>query len=551
MKQKTTSVLGFLIAAAITFSLAHQARANVYATNIKVNGNVTNTVNTSQGSSVTISYILNEAATAGVAINVLSGSTVVRTISIASGEGANKGSNTVIWDGKATGGANVAIGTYSVSITAAATGYADWTQISDDTAPSSYCVGPRSIAVNKNTNSPYYGRIFIGNVFNNGTNWGDVPGIYKVNADGSYSDDGAGRYGTAGYPFTGAGYYDGVDNPINMKVMEDDRVYWNNWFGFGEVVAADMLLTTNQIVLTEANYTGNPYYNAGANWKNFFVTDVLTDHARIYMASPAFPSAGVWYWPLTNGVVDANDPNASVGYQAISTGGSLSLRCDGMAIDANTNVYAIQNRSNAGDPAVRAVAWTNWDGVTTLFDGAAWVVGGADDTFRNIYTMALDSFQNPKYIAVSMSSLTSGGIRILNVTNGSTVVANLSSASTYHGVNWDNVGNLYGGSSTAARWRVFSPPGANQATTAALATLQVTAAVTPIHIGTISVSGGNVTINFTSDTSDTAGSFTLQQSLTVNGTYGNVSAVITQTGPGAFQAVVATSGGSSFYKIKK
>src|SRR5207249_3013694 len=162
------------------------------------------------------------------------------------------------------------------------------------------------------------------------------------------------------------------------------------------------------------------------------------------------------------------------GYQAFATGGDLlPLRCDGIAIDANTNAYFIETRSNAGDPTLRASCFTNWDGQTTESVGAAWTTGAADDTFRNAYNLALDSVTNPHYLAVSMSSLTLGGIRILNVADGSIVVSNLSVTATYHGVNWDNVGNLYGGSQSDHRWRVWSPPGANQATTVALATIQV------------------------------------------------------------------------------
>jgi hypothetical protein len=103
MKQNRLFICVFTLAA-LTFTPT--SKANVYATDLKINGSITNAVNTSQGSSVTVSYILNEPATAGVTINVLSGSNIVRTISIVSGDGTNKGTNSVVWDGKVTGGAN-------------------------------------------------------------------------------------------------------------------------------------------------------------------------------------------------------------------------------------------------------------------------------------------------------------------------------------------------------------------------------------------------------------------------------------------------------------
>src|SRR2546427_6640122 len=138
MKQNTVQILASLAAILAFGSSARNARANVYATNIKINETQTGAVPVFQGSSATISYILNEPATAGITIKILSGTTVVRTISIPSGSGTSKGSNSVVWDGKDTGGANVPTGSYSASVVAAATGYSDWTQISDDTAPSSY-----------------------------------------------------------------------------------------------------------------------------------------------------------------------------------------------------------------------------------------------------------------------------------------------------------------------------------------------------------------------------------------------------------------------------
>src|SRR5204863_6699547 len=90
--------------------------ANVYATNIKFNGNSTNATAPS-GSVVSISYILNEPATLGVTVKVLSGSTVVRTFEFApdSTNGVTRGLNTIDWDTKND---NVALGAYSASVTA-------------------------------------------------------------------------------------------------------------------------------------------------------------------------------------------------------------------------------------------------------------------------------------------------------------------------------------------------------------------------------------------------------------------------------------------------
>jgi hypothetical protein len=97
--------LGLILATCVP-----SARANVYATNIKLNGELINAT-AAQGSEVSISYILNEPASAGVTINVLSNAVVVRTIDIAGDtDGAFTGLNTVLWAGRTPMAATLGLG---------------------------------------------------------------------------------------------------------------------------------------------------------------------------------------------------------------------------------------------------------------------------------------------------------------------------------------------------------------------------------------------------------------------------------------------------------
>src|ERR1039458_9589037 len=156
---KSPILQGLVIALALT-SLTWSARANVYATNIKVNGS-TNSPTVFAGTNLNISYILNEPASAGVTVKILSGGTVVRSIAVAAGNpGTLRGANTVTWDGKNNAGMPVAGGDYSCSITTAAAGYAVWTQTTSDANPGNQIWQPWGLAVNQNTNSFYYGRVF-------------------------------------------------------------------------------------------------------------------------------------------------------------------------------------------------------------------------------------------------------------------------------------------------------------------------------------------------------------------------------------------------------
>jgi len=71
------------------------------------------------------------------------------------------------------------------------------------------------------------------------------------------------------------------------------------------------------------------------------------------------------------------------------------------------------------------------------------------------------------------------------------------------------------------------------------------------RITSVTVSGGNVVISFTTtSTSDTTSAFTLQSVGVVNGTFANVSPAANITGgSGSFQATVPVSGTTQFYRI--
>jgi len=113
-------------------SFKPSAQARVYATAVQINGAFTN-ITAPQGTAFTISYILNEPATAGAAVRILSGSTAVRTLTFADGSmGALRGLNTVSWDGLNDAANTVPACTYTVSVTAAATGSSSWTHFITD-----------------------------------------------------------------------------------------------------------------------------------------------------------------------------------------------------------------------------------------------------------------------------------------------------------------------------------------------------------------------------------------------------------------------------------
>lgn len=528
------------------------AHANVYATNIKLNGGLTN-VTADAGTGLTISYILNEPATRGVTVSIVSGNTAVRSINIAAGDpGTLMGVNTVSWDGMDNGGNALAGGTYKVSITAAATGFSSWTQTSTDTNAGYYVYSPRGIAVNTNPNSIYYGRVFVGNSANNGSNPGDVDGILKVNADGSLADEGQ---SSAGYSWNDDSYH---DSPHYLRYGQDDRIYALDWTSTGVIVACDMAMTTNEIVFGPDNWVNNPLPQGGVfGWGMFDITDAGTSKGRIWVGNDDIGGVGIWSWRMVNGVADTNDTR---GTQVVAIGGTLSdVPSGGFMTDESSNIFVSQGDELGDVP--RAILFTNWDGVNAFTtNNVAWAAGTNDDTFNSIYDTALDSRSNPTYAAYSMGG-DMGGIRVLYAASGMVVtnadgtqtLTNLDAPNTYFGVSWDAAGNLYGASDTLHSWRVFSPPGTNQATTVSVESIVVPGSQVQVpQFTSIVVNGTTVVLQFTDPADAPVTAYTLLGSSTPNGSFSPAGpATITHVGTGVYEVRVSASGSAQFYRLQR
>jgi hypothetical protein len=554
---------------------ATTVRANVYATDIKLNSSLTNTTG-APATAVTISYILNQPATAGVTVNILQGNTMVASMA----GGTNMGTNSVSWTPSANG-------TFGVSVTAAAAGFTNWTKISLDSTNGNVAVYPEGIAVDNNTSSPFYGRVFVGCASDGGEHGvAQKCGIYKMNADGSPADEGSFGYGgyttnDAGGTATGEMNSGGGFNPWRLRMGDDDRLYMDDYSDLGAIIAFDAKVSTNQVVINENGYRSNPDFgdlNFGIN--NFDVTATTTSHAAVWLCdldsidNDNFPNWGIWMYHLKNG---AADPADTEGTQAVIAGTNSDLTqgsSGGCMVDVNQDIFVSQDTPD-NIPDARSMEYPNWNGgalppeaggTNYAYGGTnnqvTWRAGTNDPTFETVQDTVLNNRQNPTLIALPMEAGNDSnpGIRVLNaangsvvsVTNGATVqtLTNFDTPNEYSCVAWDNVGNLYGASPSLNYWRAWSPPGANQATTVAVATIQVGSA-TPASITSISVSGTTVTIYFTAGSSEPASAFTLLSSTTVNGAYtANAGANITGSG-GSYQATTTVSGTTQFYKIEQ
>lgn len=539
----------------ITIAASLSVRANVYPTDVKINDGFTNTV-VQAGTGVVISYILNEPASAGVTIKIISGDTTVRTISLTSGApGTLRGTNSIIWNGNNDQGNPVAAGsTYSVAVTAASQGFPGWTQTTDDSADGNAVYQGRGIAVDQNTNSPYYGRVFVANAGAGdplGNNWlGFQVGILKCNADGSYAEEGG--LSTGGYPWAGDTY-----SPWHLEVSSDDAVYVTDFTTNGQVVAWDPTFSTSsQLPVLRPD-----------NWPNLDVKlsgpalSTAGTNRVLWMADAAFSTTqtglGILrYLLLPDGACATND----TGTTAVAVGGSLTDNPQDIALDAAGRIYTIQSRLDPGDPQNRVFRFPAY--ANSPITNADWAVGAGDDTMAGASGLAVDP--TGTYVAVAFAGLstqTNGCTQILYATNG-TVVTNLDLGVTISGFTdhddrdcaWDAVGNVYYIDNYFGAWRAFSPPGTNQATTIALASVQVIGApppAVPPLITKVSVTGGFVTIDFSAGTNDTSSAFTVVSSASVAGPYFSVVAKVSNVGPGQFQATFAASGTDQYFRISR
>jgi len=441
----------------LVFVFSINSFANVYATDVKVSST---TLEADGTATVSISFILNEAADSGVDIKIYNSDTnLIRTISLTT---APKGVNTVEWDGKDNGGTIVAVGDYSIEVTASDDGYTAWTKISDDTKTAIY--SPRGIAVNRNPESPYFGRVYVTN---------KAAGT-STNTGAFYTDQGILMYtqdqefigfsnGGVTWPASTSG------SPHKLMISPDDMVYVGDYandllYAFDEEIS-----DASQLLVLDASNRETGQYIAG-HW----VAGTGADRA-IYTADGHYGAyTGIKKYDIgTNETMPDND----TGYVIIERPNGLYYQYD-VEVASDGSVYMCQYRSAKGEvldkdgnlinvkaageayPIVKYKPWVD-DGSQTPYtiDDTLWTVTKQMTDAKGI---GLDEPRN----RIAYGAYNSGNVYIFNATTGELVETVASGRNRTWDVAFDAVGNMYLIDNSSEYWTMVSPPdGANSYTT--------------------------------------------------------------------------------------
>ena len=430
--------------------------ANVYATNLGQSANAFNT-----GQNVTLSYLLNESATSATVEILNPSNTVVRSIT----GGTSVGVNQVIWDGKNNSNANLPSGNYSFRVTSAGTARPGtaWTSISTDSVLNNF-EQPRGVAVNKNPDSPYYGRVYVSNSRNLPTAAGRAmsDGLFMLNADLSDTGIAVGTGPHAG----GADWPSGGSvGPFRVEVGPDSSVYVTDWSdphsGLWQA-PADLSGNWTEILDSSSGRDAG-----GGTLVHGSISDVVITGTgasrKLYTADEDLGVGGhiIYYNIGTDSVFTeaaGADPshsgvffnNANSNVDAGGTGNWNINLFNSVAVDKRGDFWYSQNRSAGTDRAslVRIDPTTgkiNWDSLTSL---------GSPDPLRGTQGIAYDPIND----VIALATNIGGNIVILDALNRTVLTTFAFGGTTNTDLAFDNAGNLYVGNLSSERVRIWAPP---------------------------------------------------------------------------------------------
>ncbi len=432
-----------LMALTLIVGFATPLYANVYATNVTVDA--TMITPSAESDTVAISFLLNEDADNGVDVKIYnSASTLVRTISLAT---ADMGSNTVYWDGKDDASSMLPDGDYTFEITAMDDGHTEWTKISDPLKTVMY--SPKGVAVNRNPDSEYFGRVYISNGYA-GTS-ANTGAFY--NGKGVYMYDAV--QDTFAFSDGGIAWASSSESPGKTSIGFDDKIYVTEYgndllYGFN----GDMTGALN--VLEADNRLTDQYISA--NWVHGSGADRV-----IYTADMHYLTGrGIVKYDI--GLNDEM-PAGDTGTEIIERPNNGYYQSD-VEVDSDGNIYFTQFRG-APDQAYALMKYSPYTGTLLTIEDTLWTTG------MSLYAakgLALDEASN----RVVWASEYTGDVLVHDAITGAIIDTVVTGQGRNKDLAFDAAGNLYTIDNNTEYWNVWSAPdGANSYTTPGRAVISI------------------------------------------------------------------------------
>lgn len=393
-------------------------------------------------------YRLNESADNGVTIEVYdSGDNLIRTITNAPNA---RGLNAVTWDGKDDQGNNVPAGDYYFTVTASDDGHTDWDMISVD-GPGNIMYSGKGLAVNKNPNSPHYGKVYILNTID-GTS-GNTGAVEQL--------DGVFTFWAHGTPIPEESYIDTMiwwpnstdpygASPWWLTIGPDDHIYVGSWKDGNETVYEfDPYFTTKIKILTEEDLTNH------GNVCGLAVLGTGADRVLYTVDEDLEPAWSIWKYEIGEGPFPWT-AMPTLFIEGITNTHTRQLF--NMVFTANAETLFTSDYVSAAPPPGYTLAnLCKWD-VTTTPPTLIWEKLQTEE-YRWICGIDYDDGHGRLAAATRI-----GKIFIFNSAGDS--IAVIENSGSNRGCAFDAVGNLYVVNSSIEWWRVWSPPdGPNTSTT--------------------------------------------------------------------------------------
>lgn len=355
------------------------------------------------------------------------------------------------------------------SIVVSENGAGVWNQISVDTTNNSFN-GPRGIAVNRNPNDFYFGRVYVINA-SPGTG-SPAPaqtvgkGLYILNADTS---DALGRYSTAstgGATFGASTTY----GPYRCFVGPDDQVYVADSTG----LPLDANGTASVWMFDPNINTGTPILKWGLSSTNFggcqgtpiAFGSTFNNTLQLYCYMWDYATNGnynIVYGYNVGGTLPYTGVPSTNAYVGASGIGTVNEVTGDIYPAPDGKLYAVQYRGSATGGNISMMVFSN-DYTTYLWDSST--ASGGNDPFVLAYGVSVSP--DDQYVAAIQAA--SGNVILAKLTNGipdiSTCSTNVAvGGGTARGIAFDAADNVYVTSGGNDRVRAFSIGFSSTATT--------------------------------------------------------------------------------------